>query len=79
MQVSWNADGTRHDKHSFNDKLGQNEFVQKLARDALKIPDNVCLESHGLEEVSIASDDAKFSEDFKEAFIKFMVVSSRGN
>lgn len=73
MQASWNADGTRHDTKSFNDKVANNNFVQKLARDVLKLPDNVCLESHGENEANIASDEVTFSKDRREAYIRFLV------
>ena len=44
-QVSWNEDGSRHDKKSFNTKLASNKSVQKIARSALNLQDNVILES----------------------------------
>jgi hypothetical protein len=46
QQVAWNMDGTRHDKKTFNDKLGQNAKVQVIAREILGIDDNISLESY---------------------------------
>lgn len=44
MQVSWNEDGTKHDKHSFNSKIASVNAVQDIARDALGLPSNFKLE-----------------------------------
>lgn len=44
QQVSWNQDLTRHDRGSFNDKVGGLKVVQDLARAALKLPDTAVLE-----------------------------------
>lgn len=73
MQASWNENGTRHDKKSFNDSVGKTKFVRQLARDVLNIPSTVCLESAGSRNITIASDSVTFSEDRKEAYIRFFV------
>lgn len=44
-QVSWNSDGTRHDKKSFNNNFIGMEAAQRIARNALGLPDNFQLES----------------------------------
>lgn len=44
-QVAWNIDGSRHDKKSFNTKLGSNKDVHKIAKDALNLPNDLTLES----------------------------------
>lgn len=44
-QVSWNNDGTRHDKKSFNDNFVGMETAKRIARNALDLPDNIQLES----------------------------------
>ena len=44
-QVSWNADGTRHDKKSFNDNFNGMETAKRIARNALGLPDNFRLEN----------------------------------
>lgn len=44
MQVSWNSDGTRHDKKSFNDNFVGMETAKRIARNALDLPNNFQLE-----------------------------------
>ncbi len=44
QQASWNDDGTRHDRHSFNDKFGSRANVRDVARVALGLPDDMVLE-----------------------------------
>lgn len=36
MQVSWNQDGSKHDKKSFNSNVASLNIVQLIARDAFK-------------------------------------------
>jgi len=43
MQVSWNQDGTKHDRKSFNSKIGSIKIVQEIAREVLKLPKNIKL------------------------------------
>jgi hypothetical protein len=45
MQAAWNQDATRHDKASFNDKVGSQAAVQDIARKALGLGDDVVLEA----------------------------------
>jgi hypothetical protein len=45
MQASWNQDGTRHDRKSFNTNVGSQTGVQLLARKALGMADDAILES----------------------------------
>lgn len=49
MQASWNVDGTRHDKKTFDDKAGSQKASRQLARQVLDLPDKVVLEhvDHG--------------------------------
>ena len=44
-QVSWNDDGTRHDKKSFNDNFVGMEKAKSIARNALGLPDDFQLEN----------------------------------
>lgn len=44
-QVSWNEDGTRHDRKSFNSNFNGMETAKQIARRALDLPDNFKLES----------------------------------
>jgi hypothetical protein len=44
MQVSWKDDGTKHDKKTFNSKIGSISAVQNIARQALGLPSNFKLE-----------------------------------
>ncbi|MCO5251075.1 MAG: DUF6367 family protein [Candidatus Kapabacteria bacterium] len=43
-QVSWNDDGTRHDKKSFNNSFVGLEKAKKIARNVLGLCDDVLLE-----------------------------------
>ncbi|MCI4652740.1 DUF6367 family protein [Sphingomonas aquatilis] len=43
-QVSWNDDGSRHDRHSFNDKFGKRADYRDVARAALGLPTEALLE-----------------------------------
>lgn len=45
QQASWNEDGTRHDKSSFNEKVGNKKVVRDVAAKALGIPSTLTLES----------------------------------
>lgn len=44
MQVSWNSNGTKHDKKSFNHNIASINTVQGIAKQALKLPLNFKLE-----------------------------------
>ncbi|MEO8087539.1 MAG: DUF6367 family protein [Bacteroidota bacterium] len=44
-QVSWNKDGTRHDKKSFNTNFNGIERAREIARKALGLPANAKLEN----------------------------------
>jgi hypothetical protein len=44
-QVSWNDDGSRHDRHSFNDKLGRQVDYRNVARAALGLSASTILEA----------------------------------
>jgi len=43
-QVSWNDDGGRHDRHSFNDKLGARADYRAVARATLRLSPETILE-----------------------------------
>lgn len=43
-QVSWNDDGSRHDRHKFNAVLGQRKDSRAVAKAALGLGDDVQLE-----------------------------------
>lgn len=45
-QVSWNVDGTRHDKKSFNDDVGKTKKVREIAKEVLGLSASVSLESY---------------------------------
>lgn len=45
QQAAWNADGTRHDKKTFNDKVGSLDAARTIAKAALNLDDDVVLES----------------------------------
>lgn len=44
-QVSWNKDGTRHDKKSFNKGMGNIKTVQNIAKQALGLSKDFILEN----------------------------------
>jgi hypothetical protein len=44
QQAAWNADGTRHDKRTFNDKVGALDAARTIARAALDLDDKIVLE-----------------------------------
>ena len=70
MQASWNADGTRHDKSSFNASIGSIARVRDVARSALGIPPNIVLESiDGSHSKNALIDDISFSSDGKIAYM----------
>ncbi|HBX5402340.1 DUF6367 family protein [Klebsiella pneumoniae] len=46
QQVSWNADASRHDSHSFNDNFSKRNAAEKLAKKILKIGPNISLEAY---------------------------------
>ena len=48
QQVSWNQDGTRHDRGSFNTKVGSTKTVQDIARSALGLDSSVVLEQQAM-------------------------------
>jgi hypothetical protein len=45
QQAAWNEDGSRHDKKTFNDKVGSLDAARTIARAALNLGDDVILES----------------------------------
>jgi len=44
MQASWNLNGSRHDKKTFNTSLASSDTVKNIARQALGLDDNFVLE-----------------------------------
>jgi hypothetical protein len=43
-QASWNDDGSKHDKKSFNSNVASLNIVQSIARDVLNLPSSIKLE-----------------------------------
>jgi hypothetical protein len=68
QQASWNKDGSRHDKSTFNSSVGNKDFVQQLARDVLNIPDSIMLESYG--SVSVEP-EVMFNPQGRAAYVSF--------
>lgn len=52
-QVSWNADGTRHDKQKFNDNITGLERAKKAAKKALGLSSDSLLECLNIREEAI--------------------------
>lgn len=50
-QVSWNDDGSRHDRGSFNEKLGSIKVIREFAIKKLGLPTTGSLESDGSETI----------------------------
>jgi len=72
MQASWNVDGTRHDKKSFNTAVGANKRVQEIVKCVLSIPPEVSLESAGSLHSSVdLIEEITFSPNGKIAFVAF--------
>lgn len=70
MQASWNDDGTRHDKSSFNASVGSTERVRDIARSVLGVPPNIVLESiDDVHSDDALIDDISFSSDGKIAYV----------
>jgi len=61
QQVSWNDDTTRHDKKTFNVKMGDRVLVQKIAKKALGLEADAILESAFFGEVEVICEN-KFVE-----------------
>lgn len=70
MQVSWNDDGTRHDKSSFNDKVAT-KVVKDIARNALGIRSDIYLED--LSGASIKRSDIDNVTYLSEGVIKVSI------
>ena len=79
MQASWNVDGTRHDKKSFNEKVAKQNAVRELAQEVLKLDWTISLESDGtlVQAGSIVGDTPTFSADGTEAYIRFTRANIR--
>lgn len=78
MQVSWNDDGTRHDKSSFNTSIGSMERVRDIAKHVLKIPPNITLES--IDNSQSAGNliyEISFSLDRKIAYVTLSIFSEQ--
>lgn len=70
MQASWNSDGTRHDRKSFNTKVGDVGRVREIARSVLKIAPNLTLENYNeSQSTQILTEDISSSEDGKIAYV----------
>lgn len=74
LQVSWNVDGTRHDKNAFNDSLGRQRYVQDLARRVLKLDSTITLEdANRREDVIVDHSEPTFSADRTQAYVRFFL------
>ncbi|MDH0757049.1 DUF6367 family protein [Pseudomonas juntendi] len=77
MQVSWNIDGTRHDNKTFNQSIGQQNYVRDLAREVLKLDSTITLENNGNDTQGggqYTNDTPTFSQDGSEAYIRFTMA-----
>lgn len=70
MQASWNDDGTRHDRKSFNTNVGSADRVREIARNVLKIGPEITLENHSdARSKQMLVDDISSSSDGKVAYV----------
>jgi len=70
MQASWNSDGSRHDRKSFNTKTGNVDRVREIARSVLKIQQDIVLEGHNdSKPKQILTEDISSSADEKIAYV----------
>lgn len=75
MQASWNDDGSRHDKGSFNTSVGDTARVREIARNVLRLPPNITLESADSSRVGVSLvDETWFSKDRKIAYVSVRVL-----
>jgi hypothetical protein len=73
-QVSWNDDGSRRDKKTFDTKLGQSRKAQAIAREILGLGESISLESKDSKQVverPLLSTARSFSSDGKGVEIEF--------
>lgn len=74
QQASWNTDRTRHDKKSFNSRVGGLSDVQNTARAALGLSDDVILEHFATaNDVLALLENSEFYEDEPEDYPRFTV------
>ena len=70
MQASWNDDGTRHDRKSFNTNVGSTDRVREIARNVLKIGPEITLENYsGIQSRQTLVEDISSSSDGKIAYV----------
>ena len=75
MQASWNDDGSRHDRGSFNTSVGDTARVREIARSVLSLPPNVTLESAGSSRAGASFvEEAWFSTDRKIAYVSIRAL-----
>ena len=75
MQASWNDDGSRHDKGSFNTSVGDTARVREIARTVLQLPPNVTLEGAGSSRAGASFvEEAWFSTDRKIAYVSIRAL-----
>lgn len=74
MQASWNENGTRHDRQTFNSKVGDQKFVRELAKKILKLSPDISLEDNSTSS-NIAIEEVAFSKYAKEAYLAIKRVN----
>ena len=72
-QVAWNKDGTKHDKKSFNSKIGSIKLVQKIARDVLALDQNIKLEKINLSQKIVTKLNESINIDFQYIVFKLKI------
>lgn len=73
-QASWDEQGRRHDKKAFDTRVGENSYVQDLARRVLGIPSSVALEDFELSMVTVTG-NVFLLEDGREGCVVFDIPS----
>ncbi|WP_017842788.1 DUF6367 family protein [Methylotuvimicrobium buryatense] len=72
-QVSWNADGSRHDRGSFDEKSVTNT-VRDIARKALKLDATITLESFSADDHPCVFEESVVSIVDESALVKVSIV-----
>jgi hypothetical protein len=79
-QVSWNDDGTRHDKKSFNDNFIGMEKAKQIARSALNLSDDIQLENFNTtDKVDLILENVDNLPTKSSIYIFKVVTSSNSN
>src|SRR5438094_4397707 len=63
-QISWNVDGSRHDRASTGSKFTSVAAARRIARDVLNLPNNIVLEAASASEIAKAARQLMEAHDY---------------